>query len=110
VVEEVPGRPQGPQRRRRGVPSNRDAPAPVHRKGVAKTTTPRPTPDLTHAQWFKATASGGNGDCLEAAFLPDGRVALRDNEDLDKAPFVVSAFVWEYFLDGAKKDEFDLPG
>lgn len=67
------------------------------------------TPDLTHAQWFKATASGGNGGCLEAAFLPDGRVALRDNEDLGKAPFVVSAFVWECFLDGAKRGEFDLP-
>jgi hypothetical protein len=73
-------------------------------------TTPRPTPDLTHAQWFKATASGGNGDCLEAAFLPGGLVALRDTEDADNPPFVVRAGVWSAFLDGAKKGEFDLPG
>jgi hypothetical protein len=72
-------------------------------------TTPRPTPDLTHARWFKATASGGNGDCLEAAFLPDGLVALRDTEDAANPPFVVRASVWRAFLDGAKNGEFDLP-
>ncbi|MFI0718236.1 DUF397 domain-containing protein [Streptomyces sp. NPDC021224] len=72
-------------------------------------TSPRPTTDLTHAQWFKASASGGNGDCLEAAFLPGGLVAVRDSEDLDNPPFVVRASVWTAFLDGARKGEFDLP-
>jgi hypothetical protein len=72
-------------------------------------TTGRPATDLADAHWFKATASGGNGDCLEAAFLPGGLVALRDTEDAENPPFVVRASVWNAFLDGARKGEFDLP-
>ena len=67
------------------------------------------TPDLANAKWFKASASGGNGDCLEAAFLGDGQVALRDSEDLQNPPFVVRKSVWEAFIDGARQGEFDLP-
>ena len=70
----------------------------------------RPSPDyLRDVAWFKATASSANGGCLEAAFLPGGRVAIRDNEDLGNPPFVVSRHVWECWLDGVKKGEFDLP-
>lgn len=64
---------------------------------------------LPDADWFKSSFSGGNGGCLEAAFLPDGRVAIRDNEDLGNPPFVVSRHVWQCWLDGAKQGEFDLP-
>ncbi|WP_425824607.1 DUF397 domain-containing protein [Streptomyces fractus] len=67
------------------------------------------TPDfLRDLNWFKATASSGNGGCLEVAFTPDGQVAIRDNEDLDNPPFVVSKHVWSCFLDGASKGEFDI--
>lgn len=38
------------------------------------------SPDLDNAEWFKSSASSGTGGCLEVAFLPDGRVALRDNQ------------------------------
>ncbi|MFM9625315.1 DUF397 domain-containing protein [Streptomyces turgidiscabies] len=74
-------------------------------------TTGSTTPDpLADAQWFKASASGGSGGgCLEVAFLNDGTVAVRDNEDLSNPPFVVSQHVWTCFLDGAGKGEFDLP-
>lgn len=65
---------------------------------------------LADAKWFKARASSANGGCLETAFLADGRVAIRDNEDLKNPPFVVSRHVWQCWLDGAKKGEFDLPG
>uniref|UniRef100_UPI003F493C21 DUF397 domain-containing protein n=1 Tax=unclassified Streptomyces TaxID=2593676 RepID=UPI003F493C21 len=65
--------------------------------------------DLAGAAWFKASASSANGGCLEAAFLPDGRVALRDNEDLDNPPFVVTRHVWECFIDGAARGEFNFP-
>jgi hypothetical protein len=64
---------------------------------------------LDGARWFKAVASGTNGACLEAAFLTDGRVAIRDNEDLGNPPFVVSRHVWQCWLEGAKNGEFDLP-
>jgi hypothetical protein len=64
---------------------------------------------LDGVSWFKATASSADGGCLEAAFLSDGRVAMRDNENLGNPPFVVSRHVWECWLDGAKKGEFDPP-
>ncbi|MEV7004185.1 DUF397 domain-containing protein [Streptomyces sp. NPDC093982] len=60
--------------------------------------------------WFKASASSGSGGCLEVAFLEDGRVAVRDNEDLSNPPFVVTQHVWECFLDGANRGEFNIPG
>ncbi|WP_234444197.1 DUF397 domain-containing protein [Streptomyces sp. NRRL S-1868] len=41
---------------------------------------------LDNAGWFKARASSATGGCLEVAFLRDGRVAVRDNEDLGTPP------------------------
>ncbi|MER6825454.1 DUF397 domain-containing protein [Streptosporangium sp. NPDC000563] len=65
--------------------------------------------ELKGAAWRKATKSGPNGgDCLEVAPLSGGRVGLRDTEALEQAPFVVSASVWDAFIDGAKKGEFDF--
>lgn len=61
------------------------------------------------AAWFKATSSGGSGGCLEVAFLPDGRVAIRDNENLASPPLVVTRHAWQCWIDGAKNGEFDLP-
>lgn len=70
----------------------------------------RPTPrELAEAKWFKAEASGGNGGCIEVAFLADGQVGIRDNEDMENPPFVVSRHVWACFLDGASKGEFTPP-
>lgn len=65
--------------------------------------------ELANAKWRKATASGANGgDCLEVAPLSGGRVAIRDTESPDQAPFVVRGSVWAAFIDGAKKGEFDF--
>jgi hypothetical protein len=64
---------------------------------------------LQDAAWFKSSASSGTGGCLEVAFLADGRVAIRDNEDVPNPPFIVSQHVWHCWLDGAKKGEFDIP-
>ncbi|MEV6357998.1 DUF397 domain-containing protein [Streptomyces hydrogenans] len=67
----------------------------------------RPSPEeLDGLAWFKSEASSAQGGCLEVAFLDDGRVALRDNEDLANPPFVVSRHVWTCFLDGANNGEF----
>jgi hypothetical protein len=65
--------------------------------------------ELKTANWRKATKSASNqGNCLEVAPLSGGRVGLRDTEAPDKAPFVVSPSVWDAFVDGAKKGEFDF--
>jgi hypothetical protein len=70
----------------------------------------RPSPhDLDHARWFKSAASSANGGCLEVSFPKTGYVALRDNEDLDNPPLVVTEHVWRCFLDGAGKGEFNIP-
>ncbi|WP_329089273.1 MULTISPECIES: DUF397 domain-containing protein [unclassified Streptosporangium] len=68
-----------------------------------------PSDNLKTATWRKATKSGPNGgDCLEVAPLSGGRVGLRDTEAPERAPFVVSTSVWDAFVDGAKKGEFDF--
>jgi hypothetical protein len=63
---------------------------------------------LQGLDWFKASASSGNSGCREVALTGDGRVALRDNADLDNPLFVVSEHVWRCFLDGAGTGEFDI--
>ncbi|MFC9111560.1 protein of unknown function [Streptomyces harbinensis] len=67
------------------------------------------TPDLSAARWFTSKASSATGGCLEVAFLDDGRVAIRDNEDLSSPPFVVTRHVWACFIDGARNGEFTPP-
>ncbi|MEU1736903.1 DUF397 domain-containing protein [Streptosporangium sp. NPDC020145] len=65
--------------------------------------------ELARASWRKATKSGANGgNCLEVAPLSGGRVAIRDTEAPDQAPYVVRAAVWDAFIHGAKNGEFDF--
>jgi hypothetical protein len=64
--------------------------------------------DLINAEWRKAKASGGQGDCIEVAPLPGGHVGIRDTERPEIAPYVVSGSVFAAFVDGAKKGEFDF--
>ncbi|MEW9556084.1 DUF397 domain-containing protein [Nonomuraea sp. NPDC050783] len=65
--------------------------------------------ELASAKWRRATKTGANGgNCLEVASLSGGRVAIRDSEALEKPPFVVRGAVWDAFIDGAKKGEFDF--
>ncbi len=65
--------------------------------------------ELARAEWRKASASGANnGNCLEVAPLSDGRVAIRDTEAPERAPYVVREAVWVAFIDGAKRGEFDF--
>ncbi|WP_043624527.1 DUF397 domain-containing protein [Nonomuraea candida] len=65
--------------------------------------------ELARADWRKAAKSGSNGgNCLEVARLSGGRVGIRDSEAPERAPFVVRDAVWEAFVDGVKKGEFDF--
>ena len=63
--------------------------------------------DLSRAQWRKATASQGNGECVEVAFV-SGAVAMRDSKDPQGPALVFTAPEWDAFLDGAKGGEFEL--
>lgn len=62
--------------------------------------------DLTGAQWFKSSFSGGSDDnCVEAAFI-GVNVAVRDS----KNPAIAQVYdrgEWEAFIAGVKAGEFD---
>jgi len=34
-----------------------------------------------HTRWVKSSYSYANGNCVEAAALPDGRIGVRDSKD-----------------------------
>lgn len=60
-------------------------------------------------KWFKASASGSVGNCVEACRREDGGIDVRDSKANGTGP--VLSFTgpeWEAFLDGARKGEFDL--
>lgn len=66
-------------------------------------------PALASARWFKATASTTGQGCVEAAFLPGGRVAVRDSKDPGGGVHVFTGRDWRRFLRGVRCGEFGSP-
>lgn len=56
--------------------------------------------NLSTAQWFKSSASSGQGDCVEVAFLDAGTVAVRDSKNPSGPALVFGAAEWSGFLIG----------
>jgi len=76
--------------------------------------TERPTHDagllgLSGASWRTSSYSQGASDCVETAFLPDGRVALRHSKDAHGSVLIYTPREWDAFVNGAKDGEFDTP-
>ncbi|WP_308294813.1 DUF397 domain-containing protein [Streptomyces sp. JJ66] len=60
--------------------------------------------DLTGAAWRKSSYSNGQANCVEVAFLGEGRVALRDSKDLGTgAALVFTAGEWHTFTTGVTR-------
>ncbi len=60
--------------------------------------------------WRTSSFSGDNGNsCVEVAFLPDGRVAVRDTKDRTLPPHRHSPAEWQAFVAGVRGGEFDRP-
>ena len=66
--------------------------------------------DLTGARWRKSSFSGGvdGNACVEVAFLPGRRVALRDSKDRTLPAQLFSTAGWVAFTAAVRAGEFDL--
>lgn len=64
------------------------------------------TAELARAQWRKATASVGDGECVEVAFVPNA-VAMRDSKDPSGPVLVFTPGEWAAFKQGVLDGEFD---
>jgi len=64
--------------------------------------------EIAMASWYKSSASGYNGNCVEISHLRDGLVAVRDTKDRASGPALIfTRPEWDAFLEGAKNGEFD---
>lgn len=66
--------------------------------------------ELRDVRWVKSSWSGPTGgNCVEAAFLPDGAVAVRNSRHPDGPALVFTAAEWDAFIGGAADGEFSRP-
>lgn len=64
------------------------------------------TPDLTGVQ-YRTSSFCSVGGCVEVGRLPNGRVALRDGKEPERAPLIFTAQEWAAFVAGVRQGEFD---
>jgi hypothetical protein len=57
--------------------------------------------DLSRAQWRKSSYSGGNGQCVEVAHLPEA-IAVRDSKDPVGPKLIFAAHAWAAFVASMK--------
>jgi hypothetical protein len=58
-------------------------------------------------RWVKSSMSSATSQCVEAAALGGGRIAVRDSKDPDGPVLVFTPEEWSAFLAGVKGGEFD---
>ncbi|MBF6164117.1 DUF397 domain-containing protein [Streptomyces gardneri] len=63
--------------------------------------------DLSGAQWFKSSHSGGHGDCVEVAFFGGGEVGVRDSKTPAGPALVFTPSEWDAFTAGVAAGELD---
>ncbi len=54
------------------------------------------------ARWFKSSHSGGSQDCVEVAFLPDGKVGVRDSKNPTGPALAFAPADWDAFTAAVK--------
>ena len=60
--------------------------------------------------WVKSSLSLANGNCVEVAGLPDGRIGVRHSKDVTGPILRFTRDEWNAFLGGAVNGEFDRFG
>ncbi|MGW9211033.1 DUF397 domain-containing protein [Embleya sp. NPDC055664] len=66
-----------------------------------------PADSVSGVVWVKSTASNAEGNCVELAGLPDGRVAVRNSRHPSGPALVYTRSEIAAFVNGAKSGEFD---
>lgn len=54
--------------------------------------------------WFTSTRSSGNGQCVEAARLPEGGMAVRDTKNRSGVVLSFEADAWRALLADVRQD------
>lgn len=54
--------------------------------------------ELPDAHWFKSSYSGGDGDCVEVAWLEAGQVGVRDSKNPAGPALVFAPGAWNAFV------------
>jgi hypothetical protein len=65
--------------------------------------------ELDWVEWRKSTFSNPSGNCVEAAELPAGEVAVRNSRFPDGPALIFTHAEWDAFLLGARAGDFDGP-
>lgn len=60
--------------------------------------------------WAKSSLSFSNGNCVEVANLPDGRVGVRHSKDTRGPILRFTPDEWHAFVGGVHNGEFDAFG
>ncbi|WP_459548324.1 DUF397 domain-containing protein [Nocardia sp. X0981] len=63
--------------------------------------------DLSGAKWFKSSHSSGQTECVEVAWLPSGRVGVRDSKDASGPALLFDSRTWDSFANGIRAGGFD---
>ncbi|MFC9932424.1 DUF397 domain-containing protein [Streptomyces sp. NPDC127190] len=63
---------------------------------------------IERVAWRKSRHSGGNGNCVEVARLPDGGVAVRNSRFPDGPALVYTGEEVAAFFAGVRDGEFDF--
>jgi hypothetical protein len=59
------------------------------------------------SRWVKSSLSYANGDCVEVAALPDGKIGVRDSKDAQGPVLRFTPAEWQAFVGGVQNGEFD---
>jgi hypothetical protein len=57
-------------------------------------------------RWVKSSLSYANGDCVQVARLPDGRIGVRDSKNPAGPVLSFSPSEWAAFIGGVRNGEF----
>jgi hypothetical protein len=59
------------------------------------------------SSWVKSSLSFSNGNCVEVANLPDGKIGVRNSRDSEGSVLRFTLGEWDAFLGGVRNGEFD---